>query len=99
MWATIKYSLPIFRIKIHSIANLHETEKIIAIPDRSGVQMIDWSGEGQLLAVSTTSGSIYIYVTKLQTLFSVSAPRIAILSSLAEISIYAYSPEKVLVLK
>lgn len=57
--------------------------------------MVDWSEEGQLLAASTTSGSIYIYVTKLQMLFSVFAPRIAILSSLAEISIYIYSPDKV----
>lgn len=75
---------------------MHETEKIITIPDRSGVQMIDWSEDGQLLAASTTSGSIYIYVTKLQMLFAVFAPRVAILSSLAEISIYIYSPEKVL---
>lgn len=57
--------------------------------------MIDWSEEGQLLAVSTTSGSIYIYVTKLQVLFAVFAPRIAILSSLSEIAIYVHTPEKV----
>lgn len=56
--------------------------------------MIEWSVDGQLLAV-TTEGSVYIYVTKLPRLFSVSAPRIAILSSLAEVSIYAYSPDKV----
>uniref|UniRef100_A0A1A9VGQ4 Uncharacterized protein n=1 Tax=Glossina austeni TaxID=7395 RepID=A0A1A9VGQ4_GLOAU len=81
-------------IKVHSISNLHETEKIITIPDHSGVQMIDWSGDGQLLAVTTTNGSVYIYVTKLQILYAVSAPRVAILSSLAEVAIYAYSPEK-----
>lgn len=84
-----------FSIKIHSITNLHETEKIITVPDHSGVQMIDWSADGQLLAITTVTGSIYIYVTKLPCKYAVSAPRIAILSSLAEVSIYVYSPEKV----
>ncbi|TMW48796.1 hypothetical protein DOY81_006124 [Sarcophaga bullata] len=81
-------------IKIHSITNLHETEKIITVPDHSGVQMIDWSSDGQLLSVTTMSGSVFIYVTKLPCLYAVSAPRIAILSSLAEVSIYVYSPDK-----
>ena len=84
-----------FSIKIHSITNLHETEKIITVPDHSGVQMIDWSSDGQLLSVTTMSGSVFIYVTKLPCLYAVSAPRIAILSSLAEVSIYVYSPDKV----
>ncbi|XP_073812289.1 intraflagellar transport protein Oseg6 [Musca autumnalis] len=81
-------------IKIHSITNLHETEKIITVPDHSGVQMIDWSSDGQLLAITTMTGSVYIYVTKLPCKYAVSAPRIAILSSLAEVSIYVYSPDK-----
>ncbi|XP_037944539.1 WD repeat-containing protein 19 isoform X2 [Teleopsis dalmanni] len=81
-------------IKIHSITNLQETEKIITVPDRAGVQMIDWSSDGQLLAVTTNNGTVYTYVTKLQAMYAVSPPRIAILSSLAEVSIYVYSPEK-----
>lgn len=82
-------------IKIHSITNLQETEKIITVPDHSGVQMIDWSSDGQLLAVTSMAGTVYIYVTKLTVLYAVSPPRIAILSSLSEVSIYVYSPEKV----
>ncbi|XP_013100268.2 WD repeat-containing protein 19 [Stomoxys calcitrans] len=81
-------------IKIHSITNLHETEKIITVPDHTGVQMIDWSADGQLLSITTMTGSVYIYVTLLPRVYAVSAPRIAILSSLAEVSIYVYSPEK-----
>ncbi|XP_039955569.1 WD repeat-containing protein 19 [Bactrocera tryoni] len=81
-------------IKIHSITNLQETEKIITVPDHSGVQMIDWSSDGQLLAVTSMAGTVYIYVTKLTVLYAVSPPRIAILSSLSEVSIYVYSPEK-----
>ncbi|XP_016930699.3 WD repeat-containing protein 19 isoform X1 [Drosophila suzukii] len=81
-------------IKIHSITNLQETERIITVPDHAGVQMIDWSPDGQLLAVTTNNGTVYIYVTKLPNLFAVSAPRIVLLSSLAEVSIYVYAPDK-----
>ncbi|XP_033151468.1 WD repeat-containing protein 19 isoform X1 [Drosophila mauritiana] len=81
-------------IKIHSITNLQETERIITVPDHAGVQMIDWSPDGQLLAVTTNHGTVYIYVTKLPHLFAVSAPRIVLLSSLAEVSIYVYAPDK-----
>lgn len=56
--------------------------------------MIDWSPDGQLLAVTTNHGTVYIYVTKLPHLFAVSAPRIVLLSSLAEVSIYVYAPDK-----
>ncbi|XP_055855460.1 WD repeat-containing protein 19 isoform X1 [Episyrphus balteatus] len=81
-------------VKIHSITNLQETEKIITLPDHSSVQMIDWSSDGQLLAVTTNNGTICTFVTKLQSMHAVSPPRIAMLSSLAEVSIFAYSPEK-----
>lgn len=56
--------------------------------------MIDWSPDGQLLAVTTSGGTVYTYVTKLPHMFSVSAPRLVMLSSLAEVSIYVYAPDK-----
>lgn len=56
--------------------------------------MIDWSPDGQLLAVTTSGGTVYTYVTKLPHLFAVSAPRLVMLSSLAEVSIYVYAPDK-----
>ncbi|EDW74804.1 uncharacterized protein Dwil_GK15704 [Drosophila willistoni] len=81
-------------IKVHSITNLQETERIITVPDHANVQMIDWSPDGQLLAVTTSGGTVYTYVTKLPHMFAVFAPRIVMLSSLAEVSIYIYSPDK-----
>ncbi|XP_062135942.1 WD repeat-containing protein 19 [Drosophila sulfurigaster albostrigata] len=81
-------------IKIHSITNLQETERIITVPDHASVQMIDWSPDGQLLAVTTSGGTVYTYVTKLPHMFAVSAPRLVMLSSLAEVSIYVYAPDK-----
>lgn len=68
---------------------------ILSVPDQSGIKTIDWSVDGQLIAASTTQGSAYVFVTKLSMLSAVSFPRIAILSSLAEVSIYNYSVEKI----
>lgn len=56
---------------------------------------MDWSVDGQLIAASTTQGSIYVFVTKMSVLSTVSFPRIAILSSLAEVSIYNYTMDKI----
>lgn len=68
---------------------------ILTVPDQSGVRAMDWSVDGQLIAASTTQGSIYVFVTKMSVLSTVSFPRIAILSSLAEVSIYNYTMDKI----
>lgn len=67
---------------------------ILTVPDQSGVKALDWSVDGQLIAASTAQGSLYVFVTKLSMLSAVCFPRIAILSSLAEVSIYNFSLEK-----
>lgn len=84
-----------FSVKIHSTLNLQETVNIITMPDQNGVQNIEWSNDGQLLAASTLQGSIYVFVTKLHALCAVSPPRIALLSSIAEVTIYNYTADKV----
>lgn len=91
----ISFSSVCHRIKIHSISNLQETVSILTVPDQSGVRAMDWSVDGQLIAASTTQGSIYVFVTKMSVLSTVSFPRIAILSSLAEVSIYNYTLDKI----
>ena len=49
---------------------------------------LDWSEDGQLLAVSTNNGAIHVFLTKLPLLASVYSHRIAYMTSLKEISIY-----------
>lgn len=83
------------RVKIHATANLQETLSILTIPDQSGVKDVDWSSDGQLIAASSAQGSIYIFVTKLYSLNAVSFPRIVLLSSLAEVTIYNYAGDKI----
>lgn len=67
----------------------------MGLPDQAGVKHIDWSSDGQLLAASTNQGAITVFVTKLHALFAVSAPRVALLSSLAEVSLHHYTPDRV----
>jgi WD repeat-containing protein 19 len=76
------------------MSNLQETVKILTLPDQAGLKNVEWSSDGQLLAVSSSQGVISVFVTKLQSIYAVAPPRIALLSSLAEVSIYHYSPEK-----
>ncbi len=58
--------------------------------DEQGLTLnkLDWSEDGQLLAVSTTTGAIHVFLTKLPLLASVYSHRIAYMTSLKEISIY-----------
>lgn len=82
-------------VKIHSMANLQETIKILTLSDQAGLRNCEWSSDGQLLAVSSNQGAINVFVTKLVSIYAVAPPRIALLSSLAEVSIYHYSAEKI----
>lgn len=85
----------IFRIKIHATGNLQETVNILTIPDQSGVKSMDWSVDGQLIAASTVHGSVYVFVTKLYSLCAVSFPRMVLLSSLAEVTVFSYAMDKI----
>jgi WD repeat-containing protein 19 len=82
-------------VKIHAMANLQETIKILTLSDQASLKQIGWSSDGQLLAATSSQGSITVFVTKLQSIYAVTAPRIAILSSLAEVSIHHYSADKI----
>lgn len=87
-------------VRVHATANLKETVCIVQLPAAmagggsggggggGGVRSIDWSADGQLMAVSTQSGALLVYVMQLGVLFAVRAPRVAMLSSLAEVTLY-----------
>lgn len=83
-------------IKIHDLTNLQETSSVITLSQESGVDNVEWSSDGQLLAVCTNSGSLNVFVSNMPTLATVCGTRIAILSSLMEVSVYNYTPDKVL---
>lgn len=82
-------------IKIHSMDNWQETNKILTLQDQAALKGIAWSSDGQLLAATTQQGAICVFVTKLHSLHAVSPPRIALLSNLTEVSIYHYNSDKI----
>lgn len=82
------------KVKIHDVGTLTEVETVITIEDDPRVERIAWSDDGQLLAVTTSGGSVKIYLSKLPKLVSPNSGKIAILTSLNQISVYLRSIER-----
>lgn len=69
--------------------DLKDVESILSLEDvNQNLCKLDWSEDGQLLALSTVTGGIHVFLMKLPLLASVNAHRIAFMTSLKEISIY-----------
>ncbi|KAL9972694.1 hypothetical protein ACROYT_G019054 [Oculina patagonica] len=75
-------------VKIHDLAEMKEIYAIITLEDAGGrLDKISWTDDGQLLAVSTQSGAMYVYLTKLPVLGCASGTRLSYLTSLKEVTI------------
>nr|CAD7586642.1 unnamed protein product [Timema genevievae] len=77
-------------VKIHDMSNLSETSSVISLEQENGIEHLSWSKDGQLLALTTRGGSVHVFLSRLPMVHSVYALHLAILTSLTEISIYAY---------
>lgn len=75
--------------------NLQETSSVLTLAQELGIDRIGWSSDGQLLAACTKGGSLNVYVSHMTILTAICPPRIAILSSLTEVSLYNYTSDKV----
>ena len=51
-------------VKIHELHDLKDTANVITLDDERGLDQMEWSEDGQLLAVSTTKGIIMIKFDK-----------------------------------
>lgn len=60
---------------------------IITLDDERSLDRIEWTEDGQLLAVSTPRGSLHVYLARLPLLASLSHTRIAHLTSLLEVTV------------
>jgi len=75
-------------IKIHDLNDLKEIHAIIDIEDAGGsLDKIQWTEDGQLLALSTAKGALHVYLTKLPILGSVHSTKLGYLTSLKEVTI------------
>ncbi len=75
-----------FSIKVHDLSDLKEMYAIITLDDERSLDKIQWTDDGQLLAVSSQKGSLHVYLTKLPILGGAYQTRIAYLTSLLEVT-------------
>ena len=74
-------------IKIHDLSDLTDVFAIITLEDDRGMlDQLQWSDDGQLLSISTQSGAVYTYLTRLPLLGAANGQRIVNLSSLQELA-------------
>ena len=53
-----------FSIKIHELTELKETHAVLVLDDEPGVDWLEWSDDGQLLAVATPTGGLPLPLVK-----------------------------------
>lgn len=82
-------------LKVHSLQNLEETDTLISVTGENGISSIEWSTDGTMLAVVTYIGNILIYLIEIPKLTSVCGNRIALLTSLMEVTVHLYILDKV----
>ncbi|XP_067012869.2 WD repeat-containing protein 19 [Anabrus simplex] len=80
-------------VKIHDMANLQETSGVLTLEEESSVERLAWSEDGQLLAITGRSGSVHVFLSRLPMVSSVQGSQIAVLTSLTEMTLFAFDIE------
>ncbi|XP_076676074.1 intraflagellar transport protein Oseg6 isoform X2 [Andrena cerasifolii] len=78
-------------IKIHSLQNLEETEKLITVSGETGISKIEWSPDGTMLVAVSYTGNVLVYLIEIPKLSSVCGNKIALLTSLTEVAVHLYT--------
>lgn len=65
-----------------------DIETVMTIDDEPSIQAVQWSDDGQLLALASTSGTIHCYLSQLKILGDSFGTSLAFLSSLLEVTIF-----------
>ncbi|XP_011499935.1 PREDICTED: WD repeat-containing protein 19 [Ceratosolen solmsi marchali] len=81
-------------LKIHSLQNIEETEKVISVSGEVGISTVSWSMDGSMLTAVTHSGTVLIYLVQIPKLISVCGNRILVLASLTKVALYLYTLDK-----
>lgn len=81
------------------MSNLQDTVAVHTLESEGNVEHVAWSEDGQLLAVSTVSGNLTVFLSCLPMLASVCGTKIAVLSSLSEVTLHSYNFEKVFIFR
>ncbi|XP_056265866.1 WD repeat-containing protein 19 isoform X2 [Pseudoliparis swirei] len=75
-------------IKIHELSELNDIINVVQLDDETkGLDQLNWTEDGQLLAVSTQKGTLHVFLTKLPILGGSFGTRLAYLTSLLEVTV------------
>jgi len=72
-------------VRIHDLQDLQQMYDILKLDDAGPVSRIEWTDSGQLLAVSTRSGSLHVYLTQLPIIGASYMTCVAYLTSVQEV--------------
>lgn len=82
-------------IKIHSLQNLVEAEKLITVSGETGISKIEWSPDGTMLVAVSYTGNVLVYLIEIPKLSSVCGNKVALLTSLTEVAVHLYTLDQV----
>lgn len=74
-------------VKIYDLNDMQDVQSIITVDDERSLDWMEWTDDGQLLAVSGTEGNLHVYLTKLPVLGDTHNTRLAYLTSLLEVTV------------
>ena len=52
-------------VRIHDLQDLKQMYAIVTLDDERSLDRIEWTSDGQLMAVSSPRGLLHVYLTKL----------------------------------
>ncbi len=76
-----------YSLKVCDLNDLNEIETVLTVDDEQAIDWMEWSDDGQMLAMVAPSESIHVYLTKLTILGDSYGTRLAFLSSLLEVTV------------
>ncbi|KAH9424866.1 WD repeat-containing protein 19 [Dermatophagoides pteronyssinus] len=75
-------------IKIFDLYEHNDIESVFTVDDEPSIVQIDWTADGQLLALCSNSGNIHVYLSQLKIIGDNCGTSLAFLSSLLEVTVF-----------
>lgn len=76
-----------FSVKLYNLEDLNDVKCILPVDDEKAIEWMEWTEDGQMIAMASESGCVHVYLVKLNILGSCFGSRLAFLSSLLEVTV------------
>ncbi|RWS02784.1 WD-repeat protein-like protein, partial [Dinothrombium tinctorium] len=80
-------------IKMYNTSDLQDVKSVVTVDDEKSIEWMEWSDDGQLLAVASSVGSLHVYLTRLTIIGASFGTRLAYLSSLLEVTVVSVAED------